>query len=375
MIVFLLAYILIYGSMQVVFYLRIQALVPQGVWLRSLVCLFLALMIVAPILARLLEANGMIALATGLAWVGYTWMGFVFLAFCLSLLLFAVDGGLVLTGKLAGLTIRRLPARLTALCLLLACLGLSLYGVYESNQLKVERLRIRTEKLPSGTGLTVVQISDLHLGLILRQESVEWMIEQVRDIGPDLLVCTGDLIDGNLERLNRLAPAFASIIPDKGGFAVSGNHETYAGVKASFAFLEKAGFQGLRDEVRLVDPSVALVGMDYSREQRCDREQALLSSVASERYTVLLKHSPEVCPGSQGRFDLQLSGHTHNGQIFPFSLVVDLVYDYVSGLHFLEDGSQVYVSRGTGTWGPQMRILSPPELTVIEIQGRDGPTG
>ncbi len=96
-------------------------------------------------------------------------------------------------------------------------------------------------------------------------------------------------------------------------------------------------------------------------------EEKIFSGLSSDRITIFLKHQPRVEKDSMGRFDLQLSGHTHNGQIFPFRLIVSLFYPYMSGLYELKDGSHIYVNRGTGTWGPPVRFLSPPEITVIEF--------
>jgi hypothetical protein len=372
MILFLAAYVLIYGSMQVVFFLRVQPLLPQLAWVRLLLGAFLLLMVAAPILTRVLEGAGQSALATGLAWIGYSWMGFVFLAFCLGVILFAAEAALALIPKAFGAAAWRLHPQWSAAILLLVCLGLSLYGLYESKQLRLETLRLTTEKLPADRRLRVVQISDLHLGLLVNEGAVRRIVRRIEAVDPDLLLCTGDLVDGNLESLRRLAPSLASLSPPLGAYAVSGNHETYAGLEASFRFFREAGFRPLQDQGIQVGDRVALVGMSYSREKRCSSEETLLQRMDAKDYTILLKHSPLVCPKSPGRIDLQLSGHTHKGQIFPFSLVVQAVYPYFAGLHDLGSGSKIYVSRGTGTWGPQMRILAPPELTVIDIVGRPG---
>jgi len=372
MILFLTAYVLIYGSMQSVFYLRVQPLLPQLAWVRLLLGVFLLLMVAAPILTRVLEGAGQSALATGLAWIGYSWMGFVFLAFCLGVILFAAEAALAFIPKAFGAPAWRLHPQWSAAILLLVCLGLSLYGLYESKQLRLETLRLTTEKLPADRRLRVVQISDLHLGLLVNEGAVRRIVRRIEAVDPDLLLCTGDLVDGNLESLRRLAPSLASLSPPLGAYAVSGNHETYAGLEASFRFFREAGFRPLQDQGIQIGDRVALVGMSYSREKRCSSEETLLQRMDAKDYTILLKHSPLVCPKSPGRIDLQLSGHTHKGQIFPFSLVVQAVYPYIAGLHDLGSGSKIYVSRGTGTWGPQMRILAPPELTVIDIVGRPG---
>ncbi len=369
MFLFLLAYLLIYGIIQVVFYLRIQAILPEATLFRLSICFFLVLMMAAPILSRLLEKNGQISLATGLAWIGYSWMGFVFLAFCLGLAFFIMEAGLGLGAKLFQFKSIRPSPKWTAIFILLVCLVLSLYGFYESRQLRLERLQIPTRKLPQGSELTLVQISDVHLGLMINDKYVQKIVQYIQEIEPDILLCTGDLVDGNLEGLRRLAPVWAKLSPPQGSYAVSGNHEKYIGLEDAFSFLRKAGFQALNDKMLEVTDSVTLVGLDYSWKRRCPIEDRFLKRIDPEKFVLLLKHSPQVCSSSLGRFDLQLSGHTHNGQIFPFNLIVKIFYPYISGLYSLENDSKIYVNRGTGTWGPQIRIFSPPEITVIKIRG------
>ena len=183
-----------------------------------------------------------------------------------------------------------------------------------------------------------------------------------------------DLVDAKMDDLNHLADMLAQIRPPLGKFAVLGNHELYAGVAQSKRFLEAAGFKVLRNQPYRLDGVLTIVGVDDPAGSRHkgnraaeQKEAALLSEVDSQEFTLLLKHRPLVVPESKGRFDLQLSGHTHGGQIFPFTLITALFYTNQTGLASLDKNSLLYVSRGAGTWGPPMRLLAPPQVTLIEL--------
>jgi len=199
------------------------------------------------------------------------------------------------------------------------------------------------------------------------------ILEKVK---PDLVVATGDLVDAQMDKLDNLATMLAALNPPMGKFAITGNHEFYAGIRQSGRFLKAAGFKLLRNEDLKLNGFLTIVGVDDPVGKRRyaengmvgKKEKLLLADSDSERFTLLLKHRPTVDEESLGRFDLQLSGHTHGGQIFPFNLITRLFYPNQRGLHRLDKASVLYVSRGTGTWGPPMRFLSPPEVTLVELQ-------
>ncbi|MCX5882071.1 MAG: metallophosphoesterase, partial [Deltaproteobacteria bacterium] len=195
---------------------------------------------------------------------------------------------------------------------------------------------------------------------------------KINGAAPDLLVSTGDLVDGQINRMTGLAELLRDIRPKFGKFAVTGNHEVYAGLDQAVSFTEHAGFKVLRNEGSTAGGLINVVGVDDPTIERVTHsrqvpEKALLSNVPSDKLTLLLKHRPVVDRESLGLFDLQLSGHIHKGQIFPFNLVTRLFYPVRTGLLLYPQNSALYVSRGTGTWGPPIRFLAPPEVTVIEL--------
>ena len=198
------------------------------------------------------------------------------------------------------------------------------------------------------------------------------MLKEVKAADPDILVSTGDLVDGQINDLPGLAELLREINPRYGKFAITGNHEFYAGLNHAMDFTERAGFTILRGEGITITGLINIVGVDDPAGKRYGLlkgvvEKELLSGLPPEKFTLFLKHRPLLDRDALGLFDLQLSGHTHKGQIFPLSLVTRLSYPADSGSLVLLNKSHLYVSRGVGTWGPPIRFLAPPEVTVIEI--------
>lgn len=300
------------------------------------------------------------------SWLVYIWMGLLFL-FCSIALVFDLGHALA---TLMGYKwpLNESKALLTVGLLALALLG---YGFVEAGQIHVEEINITTPKLSPAIGrVTVAQISDLHLGVMLGDAFLERIIARLRELKPDIVVATGDIVDGQGDDLNELARHFLTYKPPKGAYAVTGNHEVYAGLENSLHFLRSAGFTVLRGESAAAG-GIILVGIDdpgagvRGLEVRVDTKKAL-ASVTKGDFIILLKHQPVV--DQETPFDLQLSGHIHGGQIFPFGLLTRLTYGVSTGLTQLADGRRLYVSRGAGTWGPPIRIFAAPEITLITIE-------
>ena len=375
---FLLTFLSIYGALHLYMFLKARAALAPGLGLTVLTACFMAVMIVAPIGVRLLERHGWHLASRILAYIGYSWMGFIVIFFGIGVCLDGYNLFMRVLGFLPGSDTTRLmlTGRKAFFLLALVTLVLGLWSLLQVWHIRLDRIALRTPKLPAHMDrLTIVQISDLHLGPMVGERRLASIIRQVRKAQPDLLVCTGDLVDAQMDTLSHLSDMLAELRPPLGKFAVVGNHEFYAGIGQSERFLRAAGFTVLRNQRYLVDNLLTVVGVDdpVGRSRHLDdgtvaaTEAALLSDLNLNTYILLLKHRPAVEANLLGRFDLQLSGHTHGGQIFPFTLVTELYYPRQSGLHYLDKGSVLHVSRGAGTWGPPMRLLAPPHITVIEL--------
>jgi predicted MPP superfamily phosphohydrolase len=264
-------------------------------------------------------------------------------------------------------------AALYASVVLVVCA--TVWGLIEANSIRVENVTIRVPQFPKEKSpLRIVQISDLHLGGSTPASRVEKIARIVRELKPDLLVSTGDMVDGLVETLTHEAELLASLEAPLGKLAVTGNHDAYSEIKYANTFHKRAGFHLLHGEsTLLLDGALRVVGVDDPSVSpmlyRYLRPQDVLPREKSPNETVLLlAHRPSVEPETLGRFDLQLSGHTHLGQVFPFRWVVRLQYKYLAGLYEFPHGSRLYVNRGAGTWGTPLRVLAPPEITVITIE-------
>jgi predicted MPP superfamily phosphohydrolase len=295
-------------------------------------------------------------------------MGFLWLAFAM----FTAQGtwnGIVRLGSRLRPGVRdwQLSGRRPALFAVLVVLITGTWAFVEARQLQVERLQLTVPQLAEGRRqLRIVQVSDLHLGLINREAILCEVIEQVRRLQPDLLVVTGDLLDAQRNHLEGLVEPWRQLTPPLGKFAVVGNHETYAGRGNSLEYLHAAGFRVLINQLVTVEDIRIAGAADPTWGDR-QTDAAVLGVAPPGSTTIFLKHRPWVEETAIGLFTLQLSGHAHRGQLFPFNLVTALAYPLQDGLYRLREASWLYTSRGTGSWGPPMRLFSPPELTLFEL--------
>ena len=371
---FLLSFLLIYGSFHLYFFLRIRAALAMPGLPQLILALFLVIMVAAPILVRLSERNGYSQLAVILAYFGYIWMGIIFLFAAAALAIdcyriFAWGLNLLLHKKF----MLSLSPKATFFIPLVFSLLITIVGSFEAWDIQLEKVTLASPKIPAAmNGLRIVQISDVHLGLIVRHKRLAKILAKVEEAGPDILVSTGDLVDGQINDLAGLAEMLQDIKPRYGKFAVTGNHEFYAGLQEALAFTERAGFTILRNKGLPVADVLNIAGVDdrtrvYWEKLPETHKADMLQSLDTRKFTLLLKHRPEVDKASLGLFDLQLSGHTHKGQIFPFNIVTLLYFPIHWGCLNPMDHCFLYVSRGSGTWGPPIRFLSPPEVTLIEL--------
>ncbi len=370
---FAVIFLSIYSLMHILVFWGFHPLLKGHSALLTLTGIWMGAMILSPVLIRLFDRSGWQTAARTLAWIGYAWMGFLFLAFSAFVILGCWEFLLLIMRKfIPSLPSLSLHGAVSAAIVLFGVLGVVVYGFYEASNLRTERVRIVSPKLPAGSGkLTIVQVSDLHLGLIHREETLATIISKIRELRPDILVATGDIVDAQINHLEDLSVLWRNLEPPLGKFAVTGNHEYYAGLKEAVDFLEKSGFTILHNRSRIVDPRLVVAGIDDPAGGHGVDEVPLLEAIGPQAFVLFLKHRPRFNKRAGGLFDLQLSGHAHRGQIFPFNLLTGLEYPMQNGLYTLAAGSYLYASRGTGTWGPPIRVGSPPEITLFEIVPED----
>jgi len=375
LLIFLLVFISIYSLLH--FYGLVKVLRAHVLNTSGLVALiiFMLIMIFAPILVRLLETANFDKTARMLAYIGYCWMGVLFLFVCTALVLdiyriLLTTGTLILPFDLSRMA---LTSRQIFFVSLAVSATVAIYGSFEANRIQTEHITIKTPKIPKEVGrVRIVQISDVHIGLIVGENRLEKILDRVIAAEPDILISTGDLVDGQMDDVSTLTEMFRKIPAKMGKYAITGNHEFYAGLKRALKFTKNAGFTILRGEALSINGFLNIAGVDdmagnsYGLTRNIS-EKALLSALDRDKFTLFLKHRPLLEKDATGLYDLQLSGHVHKGQIFPFSLVTMLFYPEDAGMLALDNNAFLYVSRGCGTWGPPIRFLSPPEVTIIDL--------
>jgi len=376
---FFLAIFAVYGGMHVYTFFRARSVLGFGPGAGVALAAFMLAMTFAPFFIRLLERYEYQLAARVLSYIAYFWMAALFLFFCSSIVLDLVNVLVRITALIprVGLSGALIPVRSSFVISIGLSLAICLYGYFDALNIRTERLRIETAKLPESVSrLTIVQISDVHLGLIVRCSRLKKIVDIVKAEKPDIFISTGDLVDAQINNMEGMADLLRSVHAPYGSYAITGNHEYYAGIKQALAFTRECGFTLLRGEA-VKNGVINIVGVDdptgvQMKIDKPEPETALLSGLPKDRFTLLLKHRPVVNQEAAKLFDLQLSGHTHKGQIYPFTYVSEIAYPLNAGRFDLPAGSILRVSRGTGTWGPPIRFLSPPEVTVIELVRKKG---
>lgn len=255
----------------------------------------------------------------------------------------------------------------------------SLLGFFNARRTaQVVRVEVRIPGLPPALqGLRIVQISDIHVGPTIKAAYLQAIVDRVNALDPDVVAVTGDLVDGSVPELAGHVAPLAQLRARDGVYFVTGNHEYYAGVHAWTAELRRLGLRVLHNEhvvIRRADSPLVLAGVPDFTGHHFDRAHvsdpaAALAGAPADAPRVLLAHQPRTAPAAAAAgFDLQVSGHTHGGQFFPWSLFVPMQQPYTAGLHQL-GRLQVYVSRGTGYWGPPKRLFAPSEITELTLVG------
>jgi predicted MPP superfamily phosphohydrolase len=389
--VFLVVMLAVIGGMHFFLWARLarDTGLPDGARRAAAVLLALAALAVPAglMVARRLPFRTTRALAAVL----FTWMGAAFLLFCAVLLAdlvrfaaagarWAIDLAANHPPEPADPARRLLVARAVAGGALLAAGGATAHAVRSATgEPEVKEVPVKLRRLPPQlSGFTLAQISDLHVGPTIGEKEVRRVVDLTNGLRPDAIVITGDLVDGSVPELRRATEHLARLRAPHGVFFVTGNHEYYAGVRPWLAELRRLGIRTLGNErVALGDrapggASLDLAGVDdwsvaHGQDGRWPALDAALRGRDPDRSLVLLAHQPRgVAEAVASGVELQLSGHTHGGQIFPWSLVVSAVYPYSRGLYRHGDG-HVYVSCGTGFWGPPMRLGAPAEVAKIVL--------
>ena len=348
-----------------------------------------ALTIPLPFASRRIAANT--TLGSTLQWVGLISMGWFSSMFVLTV---ARDAGLLIAwmaSAVGGLHVRwdaGLPW--SALAVVVLATATTLIGFINARRTaSVKRVDIPIRGLPTALeGFTIAQLSDIHVGPTIKSAYIQRIVDAVNRLGADAIAITGDLVDGSVSELREHIAPLAGLRARHGTFVVTGNHEYYAGAHAWIDELRRLGLKvllnehvvlqtrnvrGAQNDEELFESQLVLAGVtDYTAghfdaAHQSDPHLALFDAPPLVHTRVLLAHQPRSAPlAAQAGYQLQLSGHTHGGQFFPWNLFVPMQQPFTAGLHRLHD-TWIYVSRGTGYWGPPKRFGAPSEITLLTL--------
>ena len=296
-------------------------------------------------------------------YLAYAYAGLVFIVFFI-VMFFAVLQGIC---GLLHIQAKTILGPVSLLCMLAAA-SAALYGGLRQPEIKHIDITI-----PGAPEMTLAVISDSHLGEGVSLARFEKALSRIRKQQPDALLVLGDLFEYGMNR-KKYAQALANFQTKYGSFGVFGNHEYYVGYDNSDEFFRLAGIQRLDNEILTLPNGLQLIGVNDIRTTHVTAQQIdhLLQKTDPGRARILLSHQPLLTDvAAEHRIPLMLSGHTHNGQIFPFNLFVKHVYPYIYGLYETGAQSKIYVTSGMFYWGIPLRFLAPAEIPILHIQGHD----
>lgn len=364
---------------------RLAGWPPSG--LGVLVWALFAVHVVSIPAAFVLQRDTGGALGDGVAWVAFTGLGLVSLLFVFTVSVDLV--GLALRGlgglsAMAGvgsvdvdLSRRALFGEAMRVGILGGSAALVVAGVAEARRLaRVVEVDIPIADLPPALeGFRIAQLSDIHIGPTIKGSYLAELVRRTNELEPDLVALTGDLVDGSVRLLREHTAPLADLRARHGSFFVTGNHEYYSGVEEWVAEVSRLGLRVLHNEhvdIEVDGARLALCGVPdmqggrFGEAHRPDYAAAL-AGTEEAALRVLLAHQPLQIRGAEGLgVDLQLSGHTHGGQYFPFTLLIKLAQPYAAGLHRVAN-TFLYVNPGSGYWGPPLRVGQPAEITLLRL--------
>jgi predicted MPP superfamily phosphohydrolase len=242
---------------------------------------------------------------------------------------------------------------------------------------RIRRVDVPIARLPAALhGFSIAQISDLHVGPTIKRDYIDRVVDAVNGLEADMIAVTGDLVDGSVRELARHTEPLSRLSARHGAYFVTGNHEYYSGAAAWVGEIRRLGLKVLMNEhvvLRHEDAALVVAGVTdlyagyFDRAHTSDPEAAIAGAPHDAAVKLLLAHQPKSAfAAARAGFDLQLSGHTHGGQFFPWNYVVRFFHPFTSGLNRVGQ-LWVYVSRGTGYWGPPKRLGAPSEITYLRL--------
>ena len=380
MVIFFGVFFLVYGLINTYIILHAWQAIPVGSALRAPLLVLAIMLALSFIAGRVMERLWPSSISTGLIWVGSLWLGamlYFFLAVVVFDLVRLVNHFLpffpeAMTRAYGVWKFRVALVTVGAVVLLLGA------GYLNARTPRVRELTFPVAKtMEGGQSMTIVAASDIHLGTIIGRERLRSLVDQINSLAPDVVLLPGDIVDEDLAPVVRenLGETLREIRARYGVFAITGNHEYIGGAEAACRYLAEHGIIMLRDSLAHLPNGVVIAGREdlsgrqFGGVQRKPLKE-LLAGIDTSHPVILLDHQPfHLAEGAENGVDVQLSGHTHDGQLWPLNYITRAVYE-VSWGYLRKGGTHIYVSCGVGTWGPPVRLGNRPEILHITLRSQ-----
>ncbi len=368
----------VYSAVHFYIFTRLNQAIPDGSWFRTLFIPLFIFIAASYIVGQILERRKSSFVSDGLTWTGALWLGALAWFFPAIVMVDVI--------RLADYAFHFLPPEwyvngtetketIGSIGSAVVLIGMT-YGFWNARNLRVRPLAITIDKKRNGAPLRIALISDMHMGTIIAKKRVARMVEKINSIKPDLVLMAGDQIDGNPHPVMELdlGKVLEKIESKYGVYAITGNHEYIGDAEIACAYLQSHGVKMIRDSAVEV-AGVYLVGREDGAAKQfahLDRKELseLMAPLDRSKPIILMDHTPfHLEQAEQNGVDLQVSGHTHHAQIWPFSYITKKIYE-VSWGYKKKGNTHIYVSCGAGTWGPPIRIGNRPEVVEITITFR-----
>jgi hypothetical protein len=378
LVVFLAVFFTVYGLVNYYIFMRGWQAIPAGSPLRTPYLVLFLILALAFIAGRFLERVWLSPVSEGLVWTGSFWLAAMLYCFLAVILLdtlrlvhhFVPFFPPAVTGAYEAAKFRIFLGVITLVVMVLAA------GHLNARHPRTKELHIALGKAAQGADtMTIVAASDIHLGTIIGRTSLRSLVGRINALAPDLILLPGDIVDEDLGPVIRenLGETLRDLRAPLGVFAVTGNHEFIGGAEAACRYLQEHGITLLRDSVARLPNGVMLVGREDASGRQFGGGQRkplreIMAGVDRSAPVILMDHQPfRLAEGAGNGVDLQLSGHTHHGQLWPFNYITRAIYELSWG-YMRKEQTGIYVSCGVGTWGPPVRTVGRPEIVRITMK-------
>ncbi len=364
--------LIIYSLANYYIFIRGWQALPQDSKVRIYYLTIFLILAASYIVGRVLEKIYLSVVSDIFVWIGSFWLAAMLYLFLAVLL---IDIFRLLNHWVFKISYPAQMPLYTAITVFSLTLILLIYGYINACNPQIKTLDIKIDKKSKLSGLSIVAVSDIHLGTIVDRKRFCRMVERINSLEPDLVLLAGDIVDEDLAPVIRenIGEALTEISAKYGVYGITGNHEYIGGVEQAAHYLETHNVRLLRDTTILIEDAVYIVGReDRSISQftngRRKPLKSLLKSVDINLPVILMDHQPfQLEEARDNNIDLQISGHTHHGQIFPINFITNAIYEISWGYRII-GRTHYYVSSGAGTWGPPIRTGNHPEIVQLKLQ-------